>query len=156
VPHEPFVLRSPEFEVGAPIPPRHTCDGEDVSPFLTWTAPPRGTRSLAITMEDADVPGPGGDVVHWHAWGLSPELRELPEGVEPPFEGRNSFGAVGYRGPCPPVGEGPHHYVFRIHALAEPLDLPPASDIADLREAIAVQVLAAAEHVGTYERRAGG
>jgi Raf kinase inhibitor-like YbhB/YbcL family protein len=148
--HEALRLESPAFELGGPIPPRYTCDGENVSPPLTWTPPPRGTRSLALSLEDPDAPR--GNFVHWVAWGLDPALRELPEGVEPPFEGRSSFGHVGYGGPCPPAGHGPHHYVFRLYALAEPLDLVPGAGIEELREAVAVQLIEAAELVGIYER----
>jgi Raf kinase inhibitor-like YbhB/YbcL family protein len=147
-----FRLESPAFAAGGPIPARHTCDGENLSPMLAWTAPPPGTRSMAITMEDPDAPR--GTFVHWIGWGLDPGLRELPEGAAPPFEGRNGFGRVGYAGPCPPPGHGPHHYVVRLHALAEPLDLEPgAARIDELREAVAVRLLQAAELVGTYERR---
>jgi Raf kinase inhibitor-like YbhB/YbcL family protein len=143
-----FVLTSTAFLNGRPIPPRYTCDGENLSPPLFWTDPPRGTKELALTVEDADEPTPEGDAVHWLGWGLSPSLRELPEGVEPPFEGRNTFGHARYDGPCDPPG--PHHYVFRLHALMEPVDLPPASRIAELREVVAVQVIAVAELVGIY------
>jgi Raf kinase inhibitor-like YbhB/YbcL family protein len=143
-----FTLTSSAFAAASPIPRRYACDGENVSPHLIWTAPPRRTATLALTVEDADAAAAGGDVVHWLGWGLSPELRELPEGVEPPFEGRNSFGNVRYDGPCDPAGQ--HHYVFRIHALMEPVDLPPGAAIAELREVIAVQVIAVAEVVGTY------
>ncbi len=101
-PAAPFTMTSPAFGLGEPIPARHTCDGENHSPALLWTEPPPGTRALAIAMEDADAPS--GDFVHWLGWGLEPHLRELPEGVEPPFEGRNGFGRVGYAGPCPRSG----------------------------------------------------
>jgi Raf kinase inhibitor-like YbhB/YbcL family protein len=143
-----FTLTSGAFLNGRRIPRRHTCHGENLSPALLWTDPPRGTRSLALTVEDADAPTPNGDVVHWLAWGLSSDLRQLPEGVEPPFEGRNSFGRVRYDGPCDPAG--PHHYVFRLHALMEPVDLAPASTVAELRDVVAEQFVGFAELVGVY------
>jgi Raf kinase inhibitor-like YbhB/YbcL family protein len=101
-------------------------------------------------MEDPDAPS--GTFVHWVAWGLEPGLRQLPEGVEPPVEGRNGFGTVGYRGPCPPKGHHPHHYVIRLYALQVVPNLPPASTIADLQDVIAEELVEAAELVGTYER----
>ena len=149
----PFTLTSPAFGLGEPIPARYTCDGENHSPALLWTPPPEGTRSLAIAMEDPDAPS--GEFVHWLGWGLEPQLRELPEGVEPPFEGRNGFGEVGYSGPCPPPGDPPHEYVFRLFALAAAPDAPPGSRMEDLREFLAEELIEAVELTGTYGRRPG-
>jgi Raf kinase inhibitor-like YbhB/YbcL family protein len=150
----PFTLTSPAFELGEPIPARSTCDGENHSPALLWTAPPEGTRSLAIAMEDPDAPS--GEFVHWLGWGLEPHLRGLPEGVEPPFEGRNDFGGVGYGGPCPPLDDAPHEYVFRLFALATAPDFPPGSRMGELREFLAEELVEAVELTATYARRGGG
>lgn len=68
------------------------------------------------------------------------------------MEGRNDFGVVGYRGPCPPPGHGRHRYVFRLHALEAELDLRPGAGAAELERALAGRVLATAELVGLYER----
>ena len=146
-----FSLRSTAFAQGEPIPARYTCDGENHSPALQWTTPPQGTRSLAVAMEDPDAPS--GEFVHWLGWGLDPGLRELPEGVEPPFEGRNDFGRVGYGGPCPPPGDPPHEYVIRLFALGTEPDFPPGSRMGDLREFLAEELIEAAELTGTYGRR---
>ena len=146
----PFTMTSPAFGLGEPIPARHTCDGDNDSPALLWTAPPAGTRSLAVAMEDPDAPS--GEFVHWLGWGLDPRLRGLPEGVEPPFEGRNDFGRVGYAGPCPPIGDPPHEYVFRLFALAMSPDLPPGSRMDELREFLAEELIEAIELTGTYVR----
>lgn len=102
-----MVLRSPVFADGGRIPVRHTCDGEDVPPPLSWSAPPPGTRSLALTVEDPDAPG--GVFVHWVVTGLPPKARSVPPGTP------------GWRGPCPPKGDRPHRYVFTIWALREPV-----------------------------------
>src|SRR5262245_79738 len=131
------------------MPARYGCEGEGTSPPLFWTAPPHGTRSLAVSMEDATAPEE--TVVHWLAWGLDPALRELPEGVEPPFEGRNAFGGVGYRGPCPPPGRV-HTFVIRLLALRWALDRPPGTPLDELEEEIAESLIDAAELVGTYSR----
>jgi Raf kinase inhibitor-like YbhB/YbcL family protein len=146
---ESFVLSSPAFAHGAEIPPRHGCEGEGTSPPLAWTVPPRGTRSLAVTMEDATAPTE--TVVHWVAWGIDPAIRVLPEGVEPPLEGRNAGGGVGYLGPCPPPGRV-HTYVFRLLALRWALEQAPGTTLDELEEAIAESLLDAAELVGTYAR----
>jgi Raf kinase inhibitor-like YbhB/YbcL family protein len=145
-----FLLTSGAFAEGGSIPRRHSCDGEDRSPSLSWTAPPTGSRSLALILDDPDAPG--GRFIHWLAWGIPPDAGGLAEGRAAPLEGRNDFGTVGYRGPCPPRGRGPHRYRFRLHALAEELRLPPGTGVAELERVLTGNLLAAAELVGTYER----
>jgi Raf kinase inhibitor-like YbhB/YbcL family protein len=145
-----FSLTSSSFADGAAIPHRHTCDGEDQSPPLSWSAPPAGTRSLALILEDPDAPS--GRFIHWLAWGIMPDAGGLAEGELAPLEGRNDFGTVGYRGPCPPRGHGRHRYRFRLYAVAEDLQLAPGADVRQLDLALASKVLAVAELVGTYGR----
>jgi Raf kinase inhibitor-like YbhB/YbcL family protein len=145
-----FLLTSSAFTEGGTIPRRHTCDGEDRSPPLSWTAPPTGSRSLALILDDPDAPG--GRFIHWLAWGIPPDTGGLAEGEAAPLEGRNDFGTVGYRGPCPPRGRGPHRYRFRLHALGEELRLTSGTGAAELERVLTGNLLAAAELVGTYER----
>ncbi|HZA80616.1 MAG TPA: YbhB/YbcL family Raf kinase inhibitor-like protein [Actinomycetes bacterium] len=145
-----FLLTSSAFAEGGTIPRRYTCDGQDRSPSLSWTAPPTGSRSLALILDDPDAPG--GRFIHWLAWGIPPDAGGLAEGKAAPLEGRNDFGTVGYRGPCPPRGRGPHRYRFRLHALGEELRLAPGTGMADLERALTGNLLAVAELVGTYER----
>jgi Raf kinase inhibitor-like YbhB/YbcL family protein len=145
-----LVLTSSAFQEGAPIPRRHTCEAEDLSPPLAWTAPPEGTVSLALVADDPDAPG--GTFTHWLAWGLPPGAGRLGEGEAAPVEGENDFGTSGYRGPCPPPGHGPHRYFFRLYALESEITLGPGSRRADLESAIGTGPLAVAELVGTYER----
>src|SRR5439155_1221624 len=102
---ERFSLASAAFEPSSAIPVEYTCDGSDVSPPLEWSSPPDGTRAFALVVDDPDAPG--GTFTHWLAWGLPPEAGRLGKGEVPPSQGRNGFGAVGYRGPCPPSGHGP-------------------------------------------------
>jgi Phosphatidylethanolamine-binding protein len=80
-------------------------------------------------------------------WGTG----DLGEGEAAPGAGRNDFGTVGYRGPCPPRGHGPHRYVFHLCALARDLELDPGAGKPELEQAIEGHVLTAAE-LGTYER----
>jgi Raf kinase inhibitor-like YbhB/YbcL family protein len=145
-----LALTSDAFEHGQPIPRRHTCEGEDVSPALAWSAPPEGTRSAALVCDDPDAPG--GTFTHWLAWGIDPAARALAEGGPAPVEGRNDFGATGYRGPCPPPGHGPHRYLFRFHALDVEIDLPTGARKDELERALDGHTLASAELMGTYER----
>jgi Raf kinase inhibitor-like YbhB/YbcL family protein len=108
-----FALTSPAFHSGATIPVRYTCDGANISPPLRWTAPPRGTRSLSLTVLDPDAPVAGG-FVHWRIARLAPGLRGLPTASH--AGGPNSTGGNGWTGPCPPPGPA-HHYRFALRAL---------------------------------------
>jgi Raf kinase inhibitor-like YbhB/YbcL family protein len=145
-----FSLTSSAFVPGGSIPGRHACDGEDRSPPLSWSAPPDGTGSLALILDDPDAPG--GRFVHWLAWGVKPGTAGLADGQAAPLEGRNDFGTIGYRGPCPPRGHGAHRYRFRLHAVAGDLRLTAGAGVRELEQALSGQVLAVAELVGTYGR----
>jgi len=151
-------LESSAFEDGANIPIEYTCSGEDVSPPLSWTAPPEGTAQLALTCDDPDAPG--GTWVHWVIYGMPADVRKLPRAVPPEetltepviaTQGRNDFRTVGYRGPCPPPG-APHRYSFRLYALSEELDLAPNATKADLVAAMEGKVLAEAKLMGKFAR----
>lgn len=150
-------LTSPAFEDGAPIPVQHTCDGADRSPALVWQDAPAGTASYALLCEDPDAPRGTWD--HWVMWNIPADAAALEEGVPPadllPHESRqgvNSFGRVGYGGPCPPKGPG-HRYFFRLFALdVAQLDLPQGAVKRQLLKAIEGHVLAEATLMGTYQR----
>jgi hypothetical protein len=145
-----FTLSSTAFGPGQPIPPRHTCDGDDLSPPLAWSNVPEGTNSLALIVTDPDAPG--GTFTHWLAWGLRPAAGALAEGETAPAEGRNDFGVAGYRGPCPPPGDGPHRYVFRLFALDAEPEVAPGVGREELEGALGARTLDVAELTGTYER----
>jgi len=134
-----FSLTSSAVADGGTIPRPYTCDGEDRSPPLLWSAPPAGTRSLVLMLDDPDAPG--GRFIHWLAWGIPPDTSGLGEGEPAPLEGRNGFGSVGYRGPCPPRGHGPHHYRFRLHAVAEELRLASGVGVRELEQALGPRTL---------------
>jgi Raf kinase inhibitor-like YbhB/YbcL family protein len=140
-----FALTSPAFSNGAIIPSRFTCTGANVSPPLRWTAPPPGTRSLALSVQDPDAPS--GTFVHWTGWNLRPSVRRLAAGARLPLEGRNSTGSRGYTGPCPPAGPA-HHYVFRLYALKAKLRLRAGASPAAFRAALRGRVLATARLIG--------
>ena len=145
-----FEITSDAFEEGATIPRRHTCEGENRSPPLSWTGAPEGARSVALIVDDPDAPV--GTFTHWLAWGIDPGAGGLGEGEAAPGEGRNGFGNAGYAGPCPPPGHGPHRYFFRLHALDAELDLRPGADREELEQALEGHVLETAELMGVYER----
>jgi Raf kinase inhibitor-like YbhB/YbcL family protein len=149
--HESFTLSSTAFVDGGEIPARHSCDGDDVSPDLTWRGAPDGTVALALTVTDPDAR----NFVHWVAYNLTgtPE-GGLPGGIstspDAPAQGTNSFGRVGYAGPCPPSGR--HHYAFVLYALDAPIELTGAPRLDAVSTAIDGHVLAEASLTGTYQR----
>jgi hypothetical protein len=145
-----FTLTSNAFETGREIPRRHSCEGDDVSPPLSWSGTPEGARSFALIVDDPDAPG--GTFTHWLAWAIEPAPGALGEGESAPTEGRNDFGTIGYRGPCPPPGHGPHRYVFRLHAMDADLELGRGAGKRDLERALEGHVLGTAELIGRYER----
>jgi len=152
----PFELTSPAFSTGSKVPARFTCDGEEVSPPLISTDPPSATRSFALVLEDPDAPG--GIWSHWVVNGIRREARALPEGASGRFpaaesaEGMNSWGTVGYRGPCPPRRRGTHRYVFRLFALDADVDPGFSATREKLLETIDGHVLAEAQLVGRNAR----
>jgi Raf kinase inhibitor-like YbhB/YbcL family protein len=145
-----FTLMSSAFESGKEIPGRQSCEGDDVSPSLSWSGAPEGARSLALIVDDPDAPG--GTFTHWLAWAIEPATGGLGEGEIVPMEGRNDFGTIGYRGPCPPPGHGPHRYFFHLYALDADVDLERGAGKRDLERALEGHVLGAAELIGRYER----
>lgn len=149
-------IMSPAFADDQPIPGRHTCDGEDLSPALMWMELPSETKGLALICEDPDAPGH--PWVHWVLYGIPPTISELPESLEPRDmvlgsvrQGMNDFKRIGYGGPCPPPGK-PHRYFFRLYAVDRPTDLAPRSTKQDVLRAIEGHVLAQGEVMGTYAR----
>ena len=145
-----FALTSSAFGNGEEIPSRHACEGEDVSPALSWSDVPAGSRALALVVDDPDAPV--GTFTHWLATGIDPAAGGLAEGQSAPVEGQNDFGALGWSGPCPPPGHGAHRYFFRLHALDAPLDVGFRSGRSEFDQALAGHVLATAELMGTFER----
>ncbi len=142
-------LRSPAFKHHERIPERHTGDGEDVSPELTWSGVPEGTKAFAIVVHDPDAPLVDG-FTHWVAYGIPGDRTSLDEGSDDVVQGKNSFGATGFGGPAPPPNHGGHHYYFWIYALDEDLDLEPGLDRRELLDRIEDHVIEQARLVGTY------
>jgi Raf kinase inhibitor-like YbhB/YbcL family protein len=145
------VLVAP-FANGGPIDARYTCDGDDLSPALSWTAAPAGTVEVAVTLTDLDNP----EFLHWAIAGLEPTVTTLGEGNAPEFAitSFNSGGVEGYSGPCPPAGET-HTYQFTVHYLLQQTELASGGPIADLKAAIDGSTFALASVTGTYARAAG-
>lgn len=150
-------LTSEAFRHASPIPAQYTCEGQDVSPALSWREPPEGTRAFALIVEDPDAPS--GIWTHWLIYNIPADKRALPHGIpraetleDGSFQGKNDFGKIGYGGPCPPRGHGPHRYFFRLFALNAPLALTPGARRKDVLAAIEGHILAETEIEGFYRR----
>ena len=146
-------LTSPAFDEGEAIASRYTCDGQGVSPPLSWTSVPDGTRSLALIADDPDAPG--GTFVHWVIYDLPPDTHRLPEGVpnrrvlsSGAEQGVNGAGGIGYTAPCPPSGT--HRYFFKLYALDTKLGLGTGATAERLSDAMEGHVLAEGQLMGTY------
>jgi len=131
-----FELRSTDVSDGGRLGNAHVysgfgCSGDNLSPALSWTRAPAGTRSFALTVYDPDAPT-GSGWWHWIVYDLPASTTSLPRGIGQAaglpagaIESRNDFGARSFGGACPPAGDKPHHYVFTIHALkVNKLDVP--------------------------------
>ncbi len=144
-----ITVTSPAFGANGSIPIQYTAEGDDIPPPLAWTPPPRGTKSVAVLVEDPDAPRR--IFVHWIVVGIPPSVTELdgdhlPDGA---MHGTNDQGEEGYRGPNPPSGS--HRYLFRVFALDIELRTPMTKP--ELMSAIKGHILAQGELVATYQRK---
>ena len=131
--------------------------GEDVSPQLSWSGAPEGTRSYAVTVYDPDAPTASG-FWHWAAFNIPADVTELPSGASRgglpagAVELRNDGGTTGYIGAAPPAGHGPHHYYVVVHAVDVPtLEVPADAAPALLGFNLFLHTLARATLVPVYE-----
>jgi Raf kinase inhibitor-like YbhB/YbcL family protein len=147
-----FQLNTPAFAEGATIPVDYTCDGQDRSPELNWQTPPANTQSFVLIMDDPDAPG--GTFTHWVLFDLPRTTRQLSAGSGAiGVAGQNSFGSIGYRGPCPPPG-GAHHYFFKLYALdVASLNLKGGATRNDVEAALNGHIIGQAQLSGKYERK---
>lgn len=150
-------LTSRSFTHGDPIPRQFTCEGQDISPELSWMDAPEETKSFALILHDPDAPRANG-FTHWVVYNIPPNTSRLEEhSAKSParpsvIEGNNDSGKAGYIGPCPPSGK--HRYFFRLYALDKQLDLPAGATRDQVSSAMEGHILAQAELMGTYEKAA--
>lgn len=149
-------LTSSAFSAGGAIPSKHTGEGVDVSPALSWKDIPEGTQSLAIFCHDPDAPlvsanGTYG-FVHWVLYNIPAEVTSLQEATDKYTQGKSDFGKSGYGGPMPPEGHGKHHYYFWIVALDKKTDLPAGLSLWEFLEKTEPNIIGMNRLIGTYER----
>ena len=152
-----FKLSSPAFQDSGLIPRKFTCQGDNISPELNWSAAPAGTKSFALIMDDPDAPG--GTFTHWVLFDIPAATKQLAEG-QPPIgvggpigtSGNNGLSQTGYMGPCPPLGL--HRYYFRLYALDVPsLNLKAGASRSDVEAALKSHVIGFADAMGRYEQQ---
>ena len=151
-----LILKSDAFEEGELIPEKYTCDGDDISPHLKWSQPPKETKSMVIICDDPDAPL--GTWVHWVLYGIPPGINEIQEGIPNEREilggakhGINDFRKHGYGGPCPPGGT--HRYFFKIYAVDIDLEIDAGASKEKVLDVIKGHIVAQGELMGRYSRK---
>lgn len=143
------------------------CNGQNISPALEWANAPAGTKSFAVTAYDPDAPT-GSGWWHWVMYNIPASITALPAGVGNPrglgllggrnapsgsVQGTTDSGTKGYGGPCPPVGDKPHHYHFTVFALkVDKLGVPGNATAAMVGFNLNANKLATARVTGLYAR----
>ena len=141
-------LTSPEFDNNKLIPPRFTCEGEDINPPLVMGNISQGAKTLALILDDPDAPM--GTFVHWVAYDI-PVVSRIDEDSAPGVQGVNDFGKIGYGGPCPPSGT--HRYFFKLYALGTHLGLKKGINKETLEKAMQGHIVEKAELIGLYRKK---
>jgi len=148
-------ITSSSFKEGEMIPSKYTCDGENISPQLSWTGSPENTKSFALISDDPDAPA--GDWVHWVIYNIPSSVSELAENIlkdkaldNGTKQGLNDFRKIGYDGPCPPGGT--HRYYFKLYALDILRDNDAGLTKKELLKAMEGHILSEARLMGKYKR----
>ena len=151
-----LTISSAAFNEGERIPDKYTCEGEDISPQLTWRDAPEGTKSFSLICDDPDAPMGTWD--HWLIYNIRADSEGLSEAVptdesltDGSKQGLNSWEKKSYGGPCPPPGD-PHRYFFKLYALDTMLTLTGDVNKSTLENAMQEHILAEAQLMGTFSR----
>ncbi len=153
-----MIIESPVFQNNQSIPSLYTCDGAGINPPLVFKDVPRQTKSLALIMDDPDIPEAAKQSLgievwdHWVIFNILPTVVEIREGQNPEgILGTNTRGNLAYGGPCPPDRE--HRYFFKLYALDSMLSLPAGSTKKELLSAMKGHIIAEAQLIGRYSRQ---
>ena len=151
-------LKSSAYPEGGTIPGRYTCDGENISPALSWDDSPRGTKSFAVILHDLDAPRPGG-FTHWVLYDVDSRTSQIKENTPRQgkvaglgMQGTNDSGRIGYMGPCPPSGT--HRYLMTLFALDTRIDLRPGALHQQVEASMRGHVVQEATLMATYTSKA--
>lgn len=162
-----FQIQSADIAAGQTIPQRFAfngfgCTGQNLSPALTWSNPPAGTKSFAVMVHDADAVTGGAGFWHWAVVNLPAGTSGLTRGSgtadgqalpETARQIATDFGTPGWGGPCPPAGDKPHRYTFTVYALkVDKLELPPNATASLSGFMVNANALGKASFTSTYGR----
>ncbi|VTU13158.1 putative kinase inhibitor [Variovorax sp. SRS16] len=162
-----FALHSPTIKPNSTLSDAQVfngfgCSGKNISPALSWSGAPAGTRSFALTLYDPDAPT-GSGWWHWVVYDIPATATGVPEGAgngdgkglpAGSVQGRTDFGAAGFGGACPPAGDKPHRYVFTVYALkVDKLDVPADGTAALVGFAVHANMLGEAKFSARYGRK---
>lgn len=142
-------IESSAFSHNQTIPPKYTCNGENISPPLKFEAIPDNAQSLALIVDDPDAPM--GTWVHWVVYNINPNTTVFAENTKEATQGINDFREIGYGGPCPPFGT--HRYFFKLYAVDKKLNLPQGATKAQVESAIKGHIIESAELIGLYKKQ---
>lgn len=149
-------IKSSAFENRGTIPEKYTCEGADINPPLEFIDVPKEAVSCVLIMDDPDVPAfvrKDQMWVHWVVYDIPPQTKKIPENSTPPgVLGRGTGGEMRYQGPCPPDRE--HRYFFKLYALDTLLKLKPGASKQEIEASMASHVLAEAQLIGLYCKKA--
>lgn len=161
-----FTLRSPTIKPGGTLTQAQVfngfgCSGKNISPALSWSGAPAGTKSYAVTVYDPDAPT-GSGWWHWVVYNIPGSATQLTEGAGSAdgkglpagsLQARTDFGAPGFGGACPPAGDKPHRYVFTVYALkTDKLEVPADGTAALVGFMIHANKLGEARFIARYGR----
>jgi Raf kinase inhibitor-like YbhB/YbcL family protein len=137
------------------------CDGKNISPAISWSGAPKGTKSFAVTIYDPDAPT-GSGWWHWVVFNIPPDTTSLPKNAGDPkanlvpagtILGHTDFGFAAYGGPCPPKGDKPHHYHLTVYATdLDKIDADANTSAAVIGFNLHFHTLAKGELLATYGR----
>jgi Raf kinase inhibitor-like YbhB/YbcL family protein len=157
--HHRFTISTDAIDRKGFFDPRYTCDFDNSSPELRWENPPEGTAGFALIAEDRSIDSGNGVFTHWVIYNIPASIHHLPAGIPAQDtlpngikQGLNQANKLGYFGPCPPIGDRPHQYYFRIYALRMMPEIPPRATSEQVIDAISPFIILTAEIVGRYQR----
>ena len=160
-----FSIESPSIKPGGALLSAQVfngmgCSGKNISPALSWSGAPSGTKSFAVTLYDPDAPT-GSGWWHWVVYNIPATVSGLPAGAgnaggtlpAGALQGHTDFGTPGFGGACPPVGAKPHRYIFSVYALkTDRIDVPDEASAAMVGYMIHANSLAKASVTAHYGR----
>ena len=158
-----FTLTSPDVAPGGTIKAEQVynqegCRGGNISPALSWSGAPAGTKSFVLTLFDPDAPT-GSGFWHWVIFNIPPGTTSLPKNAgnvqanlapSGSVQIKNDYSGIGYGGPCPPHGDPPHHYIFTLSAVNEMLPLNAGASAAVVGFTLHYHTIAKTQLIGRY------